>query len=81
MKLWIKFLIGALIGIGCAFILPLGNAGVENGMRFAAEIAVRFGRYMAAPVVFFFCKNAIKKKTGKPNFLQKNKRKISVLRV
>ena len=61
MKLWIKFLIGALIGIGCAFILPLGNAGVENGMRFAAEIAVRFGRYMAAPVVFFTAVTAFNK--------------------
>ena len=61
MKLWIKFLIGALIGILCAFILPLGNAGIENGMRFAAEIAVRFGRYTAVPVIFFTAITAFNK--------------------
>ncbi|MGP1458999.1 MAG: cation:dicarboxylate symporter family transporter [Treponema sp.] len=61
MKLWIKFLIGALIGIVCAFILPLGNAGVERVIKFIAEIAVRFGRYMTAPVIFFTAITAFNK--------------------
>lgn len=53
MKLWIKYLIGALFGAVFAFILPLGNEQVAAAVSFVTEIIVRFGRYMVVPVVFF----------------------------
>lgn len=61
MKLWIKFLIGSLIGIACAFILPAGNAAVEKAVKFIAEIAVRFGRYITIPILFFTAITAFNK--------------------
>ena len=53
MKLWIKYLIGALFGAAFAFILPFGNEQVAAAVSFVTEIIVRFGRYMVVPVVFF----------------------------
>ena len=53
MKLWIKYLIGALFGAAFAFILPLGNEQVAAAVSFVTEIVVRFGRYMVVPVVSF----------------------------
>ena len=53
MKLWIKYLIGALFGAAFAFILPLGNEQVAAAVSFVTEVVVRFGRYMVVPVVFF----------------------------
>ena len=53
MKLWIKYLNGALFGAAFAFILPLGNEQVAAAVSFVTEIIVRFGRYMVVPVVFF----------------------------
>ena len=44
MKLWIKYLIGALFGAAFAFILPLGNEQVAAAVSFVTEIVVRFGR-------------------------------------
>ncbi|MBQ1628464.1 MAG: dicarboxylate/amino acid:cation symporter [Treponema sp.] len=53
MKVWIKYLIAALFGIACAFILPANNSTVAAGINFITELTVRFGRYMVIPVVFF----------------------------
>ena len=61
MKLWIKFLLGALIGIACALILPAGNAAVENAARFIAELAARFARYITVPLMFFTAITAFNK--------------------
>src|SRR5574344_2168109 len=53
MKLWIKYLIGALLGVAFAFVLPSGNASIVAAVEFITEIVCRFGRYMVVPVVFF----------------------------
>lgn len=53
MKVWIKYLFAALLGIGCALILPVTNQTVQTGITFLTEIAIRFGRYMIIPVMFF----------------------------
>ena len=52
MKLWIKFLIGAILGAFCAFIIPVENETVKYLIGFITEIVIRFGRYMIIPVVF-----------------------------
>ncbi len=53
MKVWIKYLIGALIGIACAFVVPVSNPNVAQIIAYITEIAIRFGRYMVVPVLFF----------------------------
>lgn len=53
MKVWIKYLIAALLGIGCALVLPVTNQTVSTGIAFLTEITIRFGRYMVIPVMFF----------------------------
>ena len=53
MKVWIKYLIGSLLGIIAAFILPLNIPSVDSAISTLSEIAVRFGRYALIPLVFF----------------------------
>lgn len=52
MKLWVKFLIGSIFGVLCAFILPTENETVKSIISFLTEVVIRFGRYMLIPVVF-----------------------------
>ncbi|MBQ5472289.1 MAG: dicarboxylate/amino acid:cation symporter [Treponema sp.] len=53
MKVWLKYLIAALLGVACAFILPSGNQTIEEAVSFLTELVIRFGRYMTVPVMFF----------------------------
>lgn len=53
MKVWIKYLFAAILGIVCALILPVSNPAVASAISFATEIVIRFGRYMVIPVMFF----------------------------
>ena len=47
MKLWIKYLLGAIIGVFAALVLP--PALIDT----LAELAVRIGRYTLLPLLFF----------------------------
>lgn len=49
MKLWIKFLIGTLIGILCARLLPVKDMSI---LSLCAQWTVRLGRYTVIPLVF-----------------------------
>lgn len=53
MKVWIKYLIGIVIGLASAFILPMDNASVSSAVSFILDIFIRFGRYIVVPLVFF----------------------------
>ena len=53
MKVWIKYLLGALIGIACAFVLPVSNPGLSKALAFLTEIVIKFGRSLVIPVIFF----------------------------
>ena len=53
MKVWIKYLIGTILGIIAAFVLPLDIPAVDSALATLSEIAVRFGRYALIPLVFF----------------------------
>ncbi|MCR4821642.1 MAG: cation:dicarboxylase symporter family transporter [Treponema sp.] len=53
MKVWIKYLIGTLLGILAAFILPMHIPAVDSVVATASEIAIRFGRYSLLPLLFF----------------------------
>ena len=53
MKIWIKYLIGTLLGIAAAFILPLNIPSVDSAVSTLSEIAIRFGRYALIPLLLF----------------------------
>ena len=52
MKIWLKLLIGSLVGFLLAVILP-ATAGVVSVFDFLATLFVRIGRFMVFPMVFF----------------------------
>ena len=53
MKVWIKFLIGSILGAICALVLPVENVAFSGFLSVVTEIVIRFGRYMVIPVMFF----------------------------
>ena len=53
MKIWIKYLLGCVLGVIAAIILPTDNLLLQKVIAFLNDFAVRFGRYMLLPVLFF----------------------------
>ena len=52
MKVWIKYLIGVVLGVLAAFILPAENAAFANAVSFLTELFIRIGRYVVVPLLF-----------------------------
>ena len=53
MKIWIKLLIGSVLGIVLGFLLPYENQKVISVMIWLEQLALNIGRYAAVPMVFF----------------------------
>lgn len=53
MKVWIKYLIGIALGVAAAFIIPSGSPAATATIATLSEFAVRAGRYMLLPLLFF----------------------------
>ena len=53
MKVWLKLLIGTILGLSLGFILPHDSQEVLNNMAWLGELAVRIGRYVLVPVLVF----------------------------
>ncbi|MBR4005415.1 MAG: dicarboxylate/amino acid:cation symporter [Treponema sp.] len=53
MKLWLKYLLGIIIGLIAAFLLPVNSTQGSEVLDFILEIVIRFGRYMLIPLLFF----------------------------
>ena len=53
MKLWLKYLIGAALGLAAALILPLDTLRGAAVLSFVTEIIIRIGRYTLLPLLFF----------------------------
>jgi Na+/H+-dicarboxylate symporter len=53
MKIWLKLLIGALLGVALGFLVPPENATVLAVLAWAEDAAIHLGRYALAPVLFF----------------------------
>lgn len=52
MKVWIKYIIGIILGVVASFILPLDNAVASDFLAFLTELFVRIGRYLVVPLIF-----------------------------
>ncbi|MCL2380534.1 MAG: cation:dicarboxylase symporter family transporter [Treponema sp.] len=53
MKVWLKFLIGAFLGVTLGFLLPPGNQAVLDNVAWLGELAIRIGRYVLVPILVF----------------------------
>ena len=52
MKVWLKLLIGTVLGIIIGFILPSSTA-LSNNLAWLGELAIRIGRYVLVPILVF----------------------------
>jgi Na+/H+-dicarboxylate symporter len=59
MKIWLKYLIGAALGIALSFALSQNSDAAKNIISFCAAVVVRIGRYMVIPLVFTGCASAV----------------------
>lgn len=53
MKIWMKYLLGALVGVAIALVLPTGDAGLAGTLSFLSALSIRVGRYVLVPLVLF----------------------------
>ncbi|HHU37504.1 MAG TPA: dicarboxylate/amino acid:cation symporter [Treponema sp.] len=53
MKIWIKYLVGALIGVAFALAAPQQNATFMMITEYLSTLVIQFGRYSLYPVLFF----------------------------
>lgn len=53
MKIWIKYLLGCILGIIATLVLPTDNLVFQKIIAFFTDFAIRFGRYMLLPLLFF----------------------------
>ncbi|MCL2601606.1 MAG: dicarboxylate/amino acid:cation symporter, partial [Treponema sp.] len=53
MKVWLKFLIGAFLGVTLGFLVPSDNQTVADSIAWLSELAIRIGRYSLVPILVF----------------------------
>jgi Na+/H+-dicarboxylate symporter len=53
MKIWMKYLMGAMLGAALALVLPLEDSGLRNALGFLFDLSIRIGRYALLPLVLF----------------------------
>jgi len=53
MKIWIKYLIGIVLGITIAFLFPQDSELANNIINFLQEIAIKTSKYSLFPFLFF----------------------------
>ena len=61
MKLWIKYIIGIVLGIIAGLILPTDSPAVGAVITAIQDFFVRFGRYTLLPLLLFGVSNAVYK--------------------
>ncbi len=53
MKIWLKLCIGAALGVIIGLLIPTGSVKAVEAVSFIASLALRLGRSLAAPLIFF----------------------------
>jgi Na+/H+-dicarboxylate symporter len=53
MKVWLKLLIGSLLGVLLGFLIPYDSQGILQNLGWIETLAIRIGRYATVPVLFF----------------------------
>ncbi|MDR0590208.1 MAG: cation:dicarboxylase symporter family transporter [Spirochaetaceae bacterium] len=53
MKIWMKLLLGALLGMALGFLLPHDNENIRNVFVWLEALSIRIGRYTLVPILIF----------------------------
>ncbi len=53
MKLWIRILVGAAIGLALGLLLPVSGGDTVVIMRVIGDLVINVGRYVVFPLIFF----------------------------
>jgi len=53
MKIWMKYLIGALLGAALALVVPADDPGLRGIFSFLFELSIRIGTYALLPLILF----------------------------
>lgn len=53
MKIWMKYLVGSILGVAIALVLPLDDTSLQATLSFLAELSIRIGRYALIPLILF----------------------------
>jgi Na+/H+-dicarboxylate symporter len=53
MKVWVKLLIGSLVGLAAGMFLPLENQAVNGALVWLEKFALGLGRYVVIPLLVF----------------------------
>lgn len=53
MKIWMKYIIGALLGAAIALVVPVDDSSLQGTIAFLSLLAIRIGRYALVPLVLF----------------------------
>jgi Na+/H+-dicarboxylate symporter len=53
MKIWVKFLIGTVIGLLLGIFIPFGTESSQETLSFLTNLIINIGRYSLFPLVFF----------------------------
>ncbi len=53
MKIWLKYLLGCIIGIAAAFIIPAESELFNSAMSYISTLTINMGRYALVPLLFF----------------------------
>jgi Na+/H+-dicarboxylate symporter len=53
MKVWLKLLIGSIIGVTLGFFLKSENQAVKDSLAWLWELSIRIGRYGLVPILVF----------------------------
>ncbi|QQO10596.1 dicarboxylate/amino acid:cation symporter [Breznakiella homolactica] len=53
MKVWLKLLIGSVLGLLIGFLLPHDNQTIQSALAWLERFAIQIGRYATIPILFF----------------------------
>jgi Na+/H+-dicarboxylate symporter len=53
MKVWLKFIIGSVLGVILGFLLPQENQTIMAAMEWLNRFAIQIGRYVVVPILLF----------------------------
>ncbi|MDR0555205.1 MAG: cation:dicarboxylase symporter family transporter [Treponema sp.] len=59
MKVWLKLLIGSVLGVVLGFLLPADTLKVTENVEWLAKLAIHIGRYAVVPLLIFSLTSAI----------------------
>ena len=79
MKIWMKYLIGALLGAALALAIPLEDESLRDAMSFLFDLSIRIGRYALVPLVLFSVPVAVFEQNEDKEFWKSLWRTILVL--